>query len=138
MFRIATYHALSGTSPVSYCPDSATLRTPECVTPEPSDVDSSDELLPLQTQEQRQRRGKKRRRETESCSPLTRKILVMQQQLHDLIQERATSKRTRASHQNTSRDYRDSDSETEPDTSDWEDRRGFRAGLRFNLYLKRT
>lgn len=81
----ATYHALSRTSLVSYCLDSVTLRTPECVTLEPSDVDSSDKLLPIQTQEQRQRRGKKQRRETKSCSPLTRKILVMQQQLHNLI-----------------------------------------------------
>ncbi|EFQ90142.1 hypothetical protein PTT_13339 [Pyrenophora teres f. teres 0-1] len=133
----ATYYAPSSTSPVSYCPDSVTLRMPDCVTPEPSDVDSSDELLPIQTQEQRQRRGKKRRRETESCSPLTRKILVMQQQLHDLIQERATSKRTRASHQNTSRDYRESDLETDPETSDWEDRRGLQRGSEIQSVLKK-
>jgi hypothetical protein len=121
----ATYHALSRTSPVSYCPDSVTLRKPECVTPESSDVDSSDELLPIQTQEQRQRRGKKRRRETESCSPLTRKILVMQQQLHDLI------------HQSTSRDYRESYLETEPETSDWEDRRGLQRRSEVQSVLKK-
>jgi hypothetical protein len=118
----AAHYVPSSTSRVSYCPDNGTQRTLECVTPESSDVDSSDEPSHTRTQEQGRRRGKKRRRATESCSPLTRKILTMQRQLHDLVQERATSKRIRASHQRTSRDYRECDTATELETSDWENR----------------
>lgn len=113
----------SSTSRVSYCPDNVTLRTSECVTPEPSDVNSSNKPSPARTQEQGQQRGKKRQRETESCYPLTRKIHIMQRRLHDLVQERATSKRNRASHQHISRGYGESDSATELETSDWEGRK---------------
>jgi hypothetical protein len=49
----AAYNVPRSTSRVSYCPYSVTLRTPECVTPEPGDRDSSDKLWPTQTQEQR-------------------------------------------------------------------------------------
>ena len=87
-------YASSSTSRVGYCPDNVTTRTPECATPEGSDVDTLEEALPRRTQEQRHQRGKKRGRESESCSPFTRKIHIMQQQLDELIQERATSKRT--------------------------------------------
>lgn len=92
---------------------------------------------PTRTLEQRQQRGKKRRRESESCSPLTRKIHIMQQQLHELVQERAASERTQASRQQTSRDYIESGSATEPETSDCEDRRALQVGSRVECVLKK-
>ncbi|KAF1828643.1 hypothetical protein BDW02DRAFT_614859 [Decorospora gaudefroyi] len=81
----ATSYAKSSTARVSYCPDNVALGTPECATLEMSDIDSFRRPSPTRTPEQHQQRGKKRRRETESCSPLTRKIYSMQQQLHELV-----------------------------------------------------
>jgi hypothetical protein len=128
-YGLATAHdASSGTSRVSYCPDNIALDTSECVTPETSNGECPDEPSPTRTQERRRQRGKKRRRETESVSPLTRKILAMQQQLNDLVKERAMSRQRQATGRQNSRTYMDCDSETEPDTSDWEDRRILQAG----------
>lgn len=79
-YGLATVHdGPSGTSRVSYCPDNIALDTSECVTPETSDGECPDEPSPTRTQERSRQRGKKRRRETESVSPLTRKIHAMQQ-----------------------------------------------------------
>jgi hypothetical protein len=47
----------------------------------------------------------------------------MQQQLNNLVKERAMSRQRQATGQQNSRTYMDCDSETELDTSDWEDRR---------------
>ncbi|PVH90694.1 hypothetical protein DM02DRAFT_734466 [Periconia macrospinosa] len=116
---------------LGYSPDVPTPRTPERGTPELSDVDSSDEISPARTQERRQLRGKKRRRGTESGSPMTKKIRLMQRQLNDLLEERAASKRTRASHQRTSREYGESDSATDLETSDWEDMMPQETGANF-------
>ncbi|ENI03218.1 hypothetical protein COCC4DRAFT_143923 [Bipolaris maydis ATCC 48331] len=90
-------YASSSTSQVDYCPDNVNARRLECGTPEESDVNLSDEPSPRQRQEERQQRRKKRGRESRSCSPFTRKIHLMQEQLDGLIKERAISKRTRAS-----------------------------------------
>jgi len=86
-------YAFSSTSRVSYYLDNVTPWTLECATPKGSDVDLSDKPLPRRTQEQRQQRGKKRGRESESYSPFTRKIHIIQQQLDDLIHKRATLNR---------------------------------------------
>lgn len=132
----AACYAKSSTARVGYCPDNAP-GAPECVTPKPSDVDSFDELSPTGTQEQIQQRGKKRRRETKSCSPITRKIYIMQQQLNEMIRERAASKTTQASHQQTSRNYVESGSATELETSDGEDRRVLQVGGTVGRVLKK-
>jgi hypothetical protein len=136
-YSLAAQHARGSTLRVSYCPDDVSARTLECFTPEPSDVDSFDEPSPTRTQKRRKHSGKKRRREIESCSPLTRKIYIMQQQLHDLIEERATSKRIRASNQHTSRDNRKSNLVTKPETSDWEDRRADKAASKVQYVLEK-
>jgi hypothetical protein len=104
------------------------METLECVTSETSDGERPDEPSPTRTQEQRRQRGKKRCRETESFSPLTRKIHAMQQQLNDLVKERAMLKKTQALGRHTSWIYVELDLETELDTSDWEDRRMLQAG----------
>lgn len=135
---LATAHNTpSSTSQVSYCPDNIAMETVECVTPETSDGERPDEPSPTRTQEQRRQRGKKRCRETESFSPLTRKIHAMQQQLNNLVKERAMSKKTQALGRHTSRIYVESDSETELDTSDWEDRRIIQAGTGFQKNVNR-
>jgi hypothetical protein len=117
-YGLATAHnASSGTSQVSYCPDNIALDTSECVTPKTSDGEYPDEPSPTQTQEQRQQRGKKQQRETKSVSPLTRKILAMQQQLNNLVKERTMSRQRQATRQQNSCTYIDCDSKTEPETS---------------------
>ncbi|KAF2626977.1 hypothetical protein BU25DRAFT_342016 [Macroventuria anomochaeta] len=117
-YSLATAHDTpSGTLRVSYCPDNIASETSECVTPETSDGEFPDERLPTRTQERRRQRGKKRRTETESVSPLTRKIHAMQQQLNDLVKERAMSRKTQATGRQNSRIYVECNSETELDTS---------------------
>jgi hypothetical protein len=52
----------------------------------------------------------------------------MQQQLNNLVKERAMSRQRQAIGQQNSCTYMDCDSKTEPETSDWEDRRILLAG----------
>lgn len=52
----------------------------------------------------------------------------MQQQLNNLVKERAMLRQRQATGRQNSRTYVDCDSETELDTSDWEDRRTLQAG----------
>ncbi|KAH6612382.1 hypothetical protein C7974DRAFT_444959 [Boeremia exigua] len=130
-YSLATVHKTSSsTTQVGYYPDAISEGTPECATPGISDTEPPDEALHTQTPEQRQQRGKKRRRETESCSPLTRKILDMQKQLNDLVQERAMSKKRRATGRNTGQSNVESDPASELDTSEWEEERTLRARTR--------
>jgi hypothetical protein len=128
-YSLVTAHDTpSGTLRVSYCPDNIAIETSECVTPETSDGECPNEPLLTRVQEQRQQRGKKRRRDTESLSPLTRKIHAMQQQLNDLVKERAMLKETQTPGRRNSRIYVECGSGTELDTSDWEDRGMLQAG----------
>jgi hypothetical protein len=77
-YSLTTVHRTSsGTIQVGYYSDAISEGIPECATAEISDTESPDEAPRTQTPKQKQQRGKKRRRETESCSPLTRKILAM-------------------------------------------------------------
>jgi hypothetical protein len=116
----AAYNAPSSTSQVGYWPNNITPRTPERGSHEVSEADSSHELLPTWTQEYQQQNRRKRRRELGSCSPLTRKIYVMQQELQKLLQERAASKRVRAPRRHPVRDYREYDSATGSESCDSE------------------
>jgi hypothetical protein len=130
-YSLATVHkTLSGTIQVGYFPDAIAEGTSECVTPERSDTESPDEALRTQTPEQRQQRGKKRRRETDSCSPLTKKIHAMQQQLNDLVQERAMSKKRRVIGQHTGERNVESNPASELDISEWEEETTLRVGTR--------
>jgi hypothetical protein len=130
-YSLSTVHkTLSSTTQVGYYPDAISEGTTESATPERGDTESLDEALRTQTPTQRQRNGKKRRRETESCSPLTRKILAMQEQLNDLVQERAMSKKRRATGQDTGQIDVELDPASEPDTSEWEEERTLRARTR--------
>lgn len=132
----AAYNAPSSASRVSYCPNNITPRTSERVSHVVSEVDSSHESLPTLTQECRQQNGRKRRRESASCSPLTRKIYVMQQELQKLLQERATSKRVRAPRRHLTQDYGEYNSATESETSDSENALVVQAGSRVRYARK--
>ncbi|KAF1347193.1 hypothetical protein EJ07DRAFT_169869 [Lizonia empirigonia] len=130
-YSLATVHKTSsGTIQIGYYPDAISEGTPECATPEIGDTESPDEALRTKTPEQRQQRGKKQRRETKSCSPLTRKILAIQKQLNDLVQERAMSKKRRATGRNTGQSNAESDPASELETSEWEEERTLRAKTR--------
>lgn len=127
----------SQTSRVSYCPDNIAIGTSECVTPETSDGESSDEPSPRQAQEQKRQSRTKRGRESENLSPLTRKIHAMQQQLDDLVKERARSRKTQVLERHNSRIYVEHDSETEVDTRGWEDRQMLQARTEVQKNAKR-
>jgi hypothetical protein len=58
----------------------------------------------------------------------------MQQQLPDLVQERAMSERIQAFHQHTSQDCGESNIATEVETSDWEVRYVSKKGMQRRNY----
>jgi hypothetical protein len=121
---------------VGYWLDNITLQTPECGSHEVSEADSSHVSLPTWTQECRKQNRKKRYRELESCSPLTRKIYIMQHELQKLLQERATLKRVRAPRRRLAQDYREDNLATESESSDSENASVVEAGRRVRYARK--
>jgi hypothetical protein len=130
----AAYNAPSSISRVGYCPDNITPRTPELVSHEVTEV---DEPLPTWTQKCRTQNRRKRRRDSGSCSPLTKKIYVMQQELQKLLQERAASKKVRVPRRRLIRDYREYDSATGSDSNDSENAPVVQTGSRVR-YARNT